>query len=132
MWAGDERVRSGRAPQVDPLFRRTRIVAARPSQRAVSDGVTWRQMIAVVLFSAIATAALLTVAHVRTSQVTAGAGSAVVTEVRDGETPAALAVRVDPDAPVDVTLARIAEMNDLDAGDLTSRHRLLVPAPDRG
>ena len=48
LWAGDERVRSGRAPQVDPLFRRTRIVAARPSQGvAVSDGVTWRQMIAV-------------------------------------------------------------------------------------
>ncbi|NMD95369.1 LysM peptidoglycan-binding domain-containing protein [Rhodococcus sp. BL-253-APC-6A1W] len=89
-------------------------------------------MIAVVLASALATAALLTVAHVRTSQVTAGAGSAVVTEVRDGETPAALAVRVDPDAPVDVTLARIAEMNDLDAGALTSGHRLLVPAPDRG
>jgi len=107
-------------------------VPKRPAQEAMSDGAGWRQMAAAVLFTALATAGLLTMAHIRTTQVAAGADASVVTVVREGETPAALAVRVDPDAPVDVTLARIAEMNAAGLGGLTAGHRLLVPAPDRG
>ena len=128
----DQRVRPRRALHTEPLYRRTAVVPKRPAQEAMSDGAGWRQMAAAVLFTALATAGLLTMAHIRTTQVAAGADASVVTVVREGETPAALAVRVDPDAPVDVTLARIAEMNAAGLGGLTAGHRLLVPAPDRG
>lgn len=134
-----ERTRPRRTAHVDPIYRRAALAPTHSAQRPVSDGVSWRQMLTAVLFTALATAALLTIAHVRTTQVAAGAGAAVVTVVREGETPAALALRVDPDAPLDVTLAKIAEMNTgqiaetdtAGVGGLTAGHRLLVPAPDQ-
>ncbi len=129
---GQDRLLCRRTLRAEPVYRRASIVPTRPAQEAVSDGAGWRQMVAAVLFTALATAGLLTTAHIRTTQVAAGVGASVVTVVREGETPAALAVRVDPDAPVDVTLARIAEMNADGLGGLTAGHRLLVPAPGRG
>lgn len=120
-----------RPAAADATPRRSEAAVVCCARRTTGDGVTWRQVAATVLFSALATIALLTLAHMRTSQVAAEATAAVVAVVGEGESLQAFAARVDPEVPVDVTLARIAEMNALDGDEVGAGSRLLVPASGR-
>jgi len=89
-------------------------------------------MAATLLLTALATTMLLVLAHVRTDEVISQGAGTTVTVVREGESLEALAARVWPDAPVDVTVARIADLNSLDGTAVQAGSRLLVPDSSRG
>ncbi|WP_257606096.1 LysM peptidoglycan-binding domain-containing protein [Rhodococcus sp. LW-XY12] len=110
------------APSREPLHRRSEI---RPRSRRPAEGTSWRQMATTVLLTALATTMLLVLAHVRTDEVISQ--SAGTTVVREGESLEALAARVWPDVPVDVTVARIADLNSLDGTAVQAGIRLLLP-----
>ncbi|MGU3582942.1 LysM peptidoglycan-binding domain-containing protein [Rhodococcus sp. C26F] len=89
-------------------------------------------MATTVLLTALATTMLLVLAHVRTDEVISQSAGTTVTVVREGESLEALAARRWPDAPVDVTVARIADLNSLDGTAVQAGSRLLVPDSTRG
>ncbi len=120
---------SGAAPSREPLHRRSEIT---PRSRRPAEGTSWRQMAATVLLTALATTMLLVLAHVRTDEVISQSAGTTVTVVREGESLEALAARVWPDAPVDVMMARIADLNSLDGTAVQAGSRLLVPDSTRG
>ena len=120
---------SGAAPSREPLHRRSEIT---PRSRRPAEGTSWRQIAATVLLTALATTMLLVLAHVRTDEVISQSAGTTVTVVREGESLEALAARVWPDAPVDVTMARIADLNSLDGTAVQAGSRLLVPDSTRG
>lgn len=119
----------GAAPSREPLHRRSEVT---PRSRRPAEGTSWRQMAATVLLTALATTMLLVLAHVRTDEVISQSAGTTVTFVREGESLEALAARVWPDAPVDVTMARIADLNSLDGTGVQAGSRLLVPDSTRG
>ncbi|APE08868.1 hypothetical protein BO226_06215 [Rhodococcus sp. 2G] len=86
-------------------------------------------MATTVLLTALATTMLLVLAHVRTDEVISQ--SAGTTVVREGEGLEALAARMWPDVPVDVTVARIADLNSLDGTAVQAGSRLLLPDSSR-
>ena len=88
-------------------------------------------MATTVLLTALATTMLLVLAHVRTDEVISQGAGTTVTVVREGESLEALAARVWPDAPVDVTAARIADLNSLDGTAVQAGSRLLLPDSSR-
>lgn len=114
------------APSREPLHRRSEIA---PRSRRPAKGTSWRQMATTVLLTALATTMLLVLAHVRTDEVISQ--SAGTTVVREGESLEALAARVWPDVPVDVTVARIADLNSLDGTAVQAGSRLLLPDSSR-
>ncbi|MFF3180520.1 LysM peptidoglycan-binding domain-containing protein [Rhodococcus pyridinivorans] len=114
------------APSREPLHRRSEIA---PRSRRPAKGASWRQMATTVLLTALATTMLLVLAHVRTDEVISQ--SAGTTVVREGESLEALAARVWPDVPVDVTVARIADLNSLDGTAVQAGSRLLLPDSSR-
>lgn len=114
------------APSREPLHRRSEIA---PRSRRPAKGTNWRQMATTVLLTALATTMLLVLAHVRTDEVISQ--SAGTTVVREGESLEALAARVWPDVPVDVTVARIADLNSLDGTAVQAGSRLLLPDSSR-
>lgn len=86
-------------------------------------------MAATLLLTALATTLLLVLAHVRTGEVISQ--SAGTTVVGEGEILEASAARPAPDAPVGVTLARIAESDSLDGTTAPAGSRLLGPDSGR-
>ncbi|USI92121.1 LysM peptidoglycan-binding domain-containing protein [Rhodococcus sp. D-6] len=114
------------APSREPLHRRSEIA---PRSRRPAKGTSWRQMATTVLLTALATTMLLVLAHVRTDEVISQ--SAGTTVVREGESLEALAARVWPEVPVDVTVARIADLNSLDGTAVQAGSRLLLPDSSR-
>ncbi|MEU5840473.1 LysM peptidoglycan-binding domain-containing protein [Rhodococcus sp. NPDC047139] len=113
----------------EPLHRRSTVA---PRGRSRAGGTTWRQMAATIFLTAVATTLLLVLAHVRTGEVISQSAGTAVAVVQEGETLEALAFRLHPDVPVDVTVARIAELNSLGASGARAGSRLLVPDPVRG
>ncbi|MBS9372611.1 hypothetical protein GON09_001583 [Rhodococcus sp. B50] len=89
-------------------------------------------MAATLLLTALATTMLLVLAHVRTGEVISQSAGTTVTVVGEGESLEASAVRLPPEAPVDVTLARVAELDSLDGTAVPAGSRLLVPDSTRG
>ena len=89
-------------------------------------------MAATLLLTALATTVLFTLAHVRTGQVISHSAGTTVAVVQEGETIEALAARLRPDLPVDVTAARIAELNSLGEAVVPAGSRLLVPDSTQG
>lgn len=117
------------APSREPLHRRSEIT---PRSRRPAEGTSRRQMAATLLLTALATTMLLVLAHMRTDEVISQSAGTTVTVVREGESLEALAARVWPDAPIDVTVARTADLNSLDGTAVQAGSRLLVPDSTRG
>ncbi|WP_129976912.1 LysM peptidoglycan-binding domain-containing protein [Rhodococcus sp. Q1] len=88
-------------------------------------------MAATLLLTALATTLLLVLAHVRTGEVISQSAGTTVTGVGEGEIREASAARPAPDAPVGVTLARIAESDSLDGTTAPAGSRLLGPDSGR-
>lgn len=86
-----------------------------------------RTVLATALLTAVATAGLLGIAHLRTSQVAAGAARTDVT-VAGGESLGDVAARVTPGLPRPEAIERILELNAMSDGRLRDGQTLLVPA----
>ncbi|MEE2032767.1 LysM peptidoglycan-binding domain-containing protein [Rhodococcus chondri] len=110
-----------------PLFRRTAIVVA-PARTAPPTGTALRQVLVTIVLTAMAMAAVLGLADMRTSQVAAEAVRTDVAVVRTGETLSQFATRVVPGSPVESATARIVELNALANGTVTAGRKLIVPA----
>ncbi|MBC2587320.1 MULTISPECIES: LysM peptidoglycan-binding domain-containing protein [Rhodococcus] len=87
-----------------------------------------RTVLATALLTAVATAGLLGIAHLRTSQVAAGAARTDVTVVQAGESLGDVAARVTPGLPRPEAIERILELNAMSDGRLRDGQTLLVPA----
>ncbi|MHC6211305.1 MULTISPECIES: LysM peptidoglycan-binding domain-containing protein [Rhodococcus] len=85
-------------------------------------------VLATALLTALVTAGLLGIAHLRTSQVAAGAARTEVTVVQAGESLGDVAARVAPDVSRSEAIERILDLNAMPDGRLRTGQTLLVPA----
>ncbi|MCZ1073603.1 LysM peptidoglycan-binding domain-containing protein [Rhodococcus sp. A5(2022)] len=85
-------------------------------------------ILATALLTALVTAGLLGIAHLRTSQVAAGAARTDVTVVQAGESLGDVAARVAPGLSRSEAIERILDLNAMPDGRLRTGQTLLVPA----
>ncbi|NGP09521.1 LysM peptidoglycan-binding domain-containing protein [Rhodococcus sp. 14C212] len=110
-------------------YRRAPVRVSRvPHRPAGTAQAGLHTVLATALLTAVATAGLLGIAHLRTSQVAAEATRTDVTVVQAGESLGDVAARVAPGVPRPEAIERILELNVMSDGRLRDGQTLLVPA----
>lgn len=110
-------------------YRRAPVRLSRVPHRPTEDTRTFPgTVLATALLTVLVAAGLLGIAHLRTSQVAAGAARTDVTVVQAGESLGDVAARVSPDLSRSEAIERILDLNAMQDGRLRTGQTLLVPA----